>query len=163
MRLQELGYVIRKARLARGLSQAQLAVATGLSRTTMNQLENGVFPDIGLRKAQNILEHLGLDLRVQPAPRRPNYVRMACMSASVSFREVLTEPELTRALLTGRVPAKRRPHLRALLDEAPVAVLQGLTAEVAKWTRPGRVTENLVGVAKVLGCRRKPRGWLPTA
>jgi transcriptional regulator with XRE-family HTH domain len=163
MRLQELGYVIRKARQARGLSQAQLAAASGVSRTTINQLENGVFPDLGLRKAQDILEHLGLDLRVQPAPRRPNYVRMACTSASVSFRETLSEPELTRALLTGRVPAKRRPHLRALLDEAPIAVLQGLTAEIARWTRPGRIPENLVGIAKVLGCRRRPRAWLPGA
>lgn len=163
MRLQELGYVIRKARLARGLSQAQLAATTGVSRTTMNQLENGVFPDIGLRKAQNILEHLGLDLRVQPVPRRPNYVRMACMSASVSFRDTLSEAELTRALLTGRVAAERRPHLRALLDEAPIAVLQGLAAEVAKWARPGRISENLIGMAKVLGCRRKPRGWLSSA
>jgi len=160
MRIQELGYVIRKARRARGLTQAQLAHAASLSRVTINQLENGVFPDLGVKKAQAILEALGLDLRVAPRSRRPDFVRMACASASTSYREVLTEHELLRALLTGTIPPRRRPHLRSLLDEAPVNVLKGAVAEIAKYVRPGRVEANVLRLAQMLGATRRPHGWL---
>ena len=164
VRLQEFGYVVRKARLARGMTQAELAQSAGLSRTTMNQLENGVFPDIGVNKAQAILAPLGLALQVQPMRRvrRPNFVRMARSSASVSFREKLSEGELVRALLTGRVPVNRRPHFRVLLNEVPRAVLKGLVEDVARWAQPGRVAKNLASIAAQLGVRRVP-DWLNSA
>lgn len=165
MRLQELGYTIRKARLARSLTQAQLAHMARLSRITMNQLENGVFPDIGVRKVQAILEALGLDLRIQPKqrPRKPDFVRMACTSASVSYRETLSEAELVRALLTGRIPPRRRPHFRMLLEEAPVTVLKGMIEEIGKYVQPGRVAKNLLGIAETLGSSRRTQGWLKRA
>ena len=165
MRLQELGYTIRKARRARGLTQAQLARAVSLSRTTMNQLENGLFPDIGVRKAQMTLEALGLELCIRPAQksRQPDYVRMACTSASASYREKLSEGELVRALLTGRIPPGRRPHLRMLLEEAPSDVLKGTLHEIGKYTRPGRVAGNLLAIAESLGSSRKVQRWLKSA
>ena len=164
MRLQEFGYIVRKARRARGLTQDELARSAGISRTTMNQLENGVFPDIGMNKAQAILAALGLALRVQPVPRprRPNFVRMARASASVSFREKLSEGELVRALLTGKIPVNRRPHFRVLLQEVPQTVLKGLVEDVGKWARPGRVMKNLAGIAVQLKVSKVPE-WLKIA
>ena len=164
MRLQEFGYVVRKARCARAMTQAELAKSAGLSRTTINQIENGVFPDIGMNKAQGILAPLGLALQIQPVRRssRPNYVRMARSSASVSFREKLSEGELVRALLTGRVPVNRRPHFRVLLQEVPTAVLKGLVEDVGKWAKPGRVAQNVAGIAAQLRIRRMPQ-WLTNA
>lgn len=152
MRLYELGYYIRKARRARGLTQDELATAAGLSRTTINQLENGVFPDLGMNKAQAVLDHLGLELRVEPASRtrRPDFIRMACSSASKSFRELLAEKELVRGLLTGTVPRKRRPHFRALLEDVPATVLKGLAQELGKWTSAQRVEKNLLRLKKDL-------------
>jgi hypothetical protein len=130
----------------------------------MNQLENGVFPDIGMSKAQAILATLGLGLRVRPLrrTRRPNYVRMARASASVSFREKLSEGELVRALLTGRIPVNRRPHFRVLLQEVPQAVLKGLVEDVGRWTQPGRVAGNLAAIAAQLRISRVPE-WLKNA
>ncbi|MBI1942953.1 MAG: helix-turn-helix transcriptional regulator [Betaproteobacteria bacterium] len=164
MRLQEFGHIVRRARLARGMTQDELARSAGLSRTTMNQLENGVFPDIGMNKAQAILATLGLGLRVRPLSRlrRPNYVRMARMSASVSFREKLSEGELVRALLTGRIPVNRRPHFRVLLQEVPHTVLKGLVEDVGKWARPGRVAKNLAAIAVQLRISTVPE-WLKNA
>jgi len=164
MRLQEFGYVVRKARRARDMTQEVLARSAGLSRTTINQIENGVFPDIGMNKAQAILAPLGLDLQIQPARRssRPNFVRMARSSASVSFREKLSEGELVRALLTGRIPVNRRPHFRVLLREVPAGVLKGLVEDIAKWARPGRVLQNLAGIASQLKIRKVPQ-WLTNA
>jgi transcriptional regulator with XRE-family HTH domain len=161
LRLQELGYTIRKARLARGRTQADLARAAGISRTTMNQLENGLFPDIGVRRAQAILDHLGLELHVRPVHRRrADYVLMARTVANRSFRAKLSEAELVRVLLTGRIAPRHRPHLRALLAEGPVAVLKGLVDEVSKWSQPGRVAERVRRVSDALGTARRTRTWL---
>lgn len=164
MRLQEFGHIVRRARMARDMTQAELARSAGLSRTTMNQLENGVFPDIGMNKAQAILAPLGLELKIRPKRRssRPNYVRMARSSAGVSFREKLSEGELVRALLTGRVPVNRRPHFRVLLQEVPPAVLKGLVEDVGKWTKSGKVVQNLAAIAAQLKVRRVPQ-WLTNA
>ena len=164
MRLQELGYEIRRARIARGLTQAQLAEASGLSRITLNQLENGFFPDLGVKKIQAILDSLGLDTSIQPATkaRQPDYIRMACTTASVSFKSALTEDELVRALLTGKIATGKRPHFRVLLEEASPAVLTGLAQEVGRWTKPGRLEKNLAKIAHDIGSTRKIGEWLKT-
>jgi transcriptional regulator with XRE-family HTH domain len=66
-----IGKEIRLARKARKLSQEQLSVALGMSRTTIGQIERGTVQDIGVRKLIRILEYLGLELRVRPAGRPP--------------------------------------------------------------------------------------------
>ena len=164
MRLQELGHKIRQARTARKLTQAQLAVAAGLSRTTLNQLENGLFPDLGVKKVQAILETLGLSLSVEQKqkPRRPDFISAACTSASVSYRELLAQDELVHALLSGKVPRNRRPHLRTLLDEAPRRVVEGLVHEVGKWAKPGRVIGNVQKMAAELDVLPRVQDWLKT-
>jgi len=160
MRLQELGYTIRKARLGLGLTQAKLASGAGLSRTTLNLLENGLFPDLGIRKVKAILDQLGLTLLVQPAARVNDFVRMACTTANVSYRSSLTEDELVRALLNGKVPAGKRPHLRTLLEEAPAGLLRGLVKQASEWSKPGRVEKNLALIADEVSSSRKIRAWL---
>jgi len=59
------------------------------------------------------------------------------MALSSASREKLTEGGLVRALLTGQIRPRRRPQFRALLDEAPVAMLKGMAKEVAKYVQPG--------------------------
>jgi transcriptional regulator with XRE-family HTH domain len=165
MRLQELGFEIRQRRREQGLTQAQVAHGAGVSRTTLNQLENGVFPDLGVRKVQAILDYLGLTLAIQPMrkPARPNFVQMASTTASVSFRVPLTEDELVNVLLTGKVPPGKRPHLRSLLDEASPALLNGLIEEVSQWSKPGRVEKNLAKIGTDVDASRRIDSWLNTA
>jgi len=162
MRLQEIGSAIRTARSAGGLTQAELADRAGLSRTTLNQLENGLFPDIGVKKVQNVLDLLGLDLSVIRAPmkRAPDFIRMACTSGSVRYREPLTEDELVHALLSGKVPRNRRPHLRSLLEEAPETVLKGLVGQVGVWAKPGKVEKNFLKIAEALDASHRVNKWL---
>ena len=158
MRLQELGFAVRQARAAQGMTQAQLARASGISRVTLNQLETGLFPDLGVRKVAALLKNLGLELAVtEPARHGPDFVGMASTSASVSFREPLSEEELIRILLTGKIPTNRRPHMRTLLDEASPEMMRGLLEEVSRWTKPGRAEKNLAVIAKTLGTRQKIR------
>lgn len=165
IRLQQIHRTIRNARHACGFTQAELAGKSGLSRTTINQLENGMCPDIGLNKMQHMLQSLGLELHVRPEQRsrRPNHVRMACMAASAGYREQLTESELVHALATGRIPSGRRPHFRMLLREAPMPLLKGLLADVGRFAQPLRIARNLHGIAEALGGFRRVQTWLRRA
>jgi len=164
MRLQELGHEMRKARQARGLTQAQLANAVGIARSTLNLLESGLVRDLGVRKVLAVLDRLGLTLALHPRARarQPNYVRMACTTANVSFRSALTENQLIHALVTGKVPARREAHLRTLFDEAPGELLRGLVAEAGNWTKPGKLQRNLVKLTRDAGASRRMDEWLET-
>lgn len=162
MRIQELGQKIRRARNARALTQAELASNTRIARETLNRLEQGLVPDLGFRKVLALLEHLGLSITVEQRGkiRRPDYLRMACTTANVSFKSAITEEELVHALITGKVPAGRAAHLRSLLDEAPADLLRGLGEEAAKWTRPGKLQKNLERLARDVGASRRIDQWL---
>jgi transcriptional regulator with XRE-family HTH domain len=160
--MPDLGREIREARQARGWTQARLATRAGLSRETLNLLESGLIRELGIRKVLAVLDELGLDLaleQVKPS-RQPDYVRMACTTASVSFKSALTADELIHALVTGKVPAQRSAHMRTLLDEAPAALLNDLAREAARWTRPGKLERNLVRLATAVGASRRIDEWL---
>lgn len=162
MNIRELGHQIRRARLERRLTQAELARVAGISRQTLNRLESGLVRDLGIRKVMALLNHLGLALALESEqyPSRPDYIAMACTTANVSFRTALTEQELIHALATGKVPEHRAPHLRALLDEAPVPLLQGLANEVARWMTPGKLEKNLRQLTSKLNASRSLEEWL---
>ncbi len=66
-----IGEQIRKARKSRKITQAELAKALGMSRTTIGQIENGTIQEIGVRKLIRVLEFVGLELRVRPAGSPP--------------------------------------------------------------------------------------------
>lgn len=92
-----------------------------------------------------------------PNRRVKNYVRMACMSASTSFREKLSADELVHALLTGRIPVDRRPHLRCLLAEAPPGVIRGLVQQLGANAGQEVITRNLACIAKELRSEKSLR------
>ncbi len=66
-----LGEKIKEQRKRYKISQAELAQRTGISRTSLSQLESGTITDIGIRKVMRILEYLGLELTVRPAGAPP--------------------------------------------------------------------------------------------
>ncbi len=152
--MQELGKAVRRARTRRGLTQAQLAAQAGLSRNTLNRLENGLFPDLGVKKAEAILEKLGMELSVKPAkPKHPDFVGMASASASVSFKKKLAPDELVHALLSGKATPGKEAHFIVLLEEAPAALLKGMLEQVGAWVKPGKVEKNLKKIAKQVGLK----------
>jgi transcriptional regulator with XRE-family HTH domain len=69
--LFEMGEQIREARKKRHVSQAEVAHALGMSRTTIGQIENGTVQEIGVRKLIRVLEFFNLELRVRPAGKPP--------------------------------------------------------------------------------------------
>lgn len=157
-----LGPVIRQARKARALTQAQLARQAGVARTTLNQLENGVFPDLGVKKLMAILEIVGQRLAVIPAAREraePDYLRMACALAGTRVREPLRPDDLALVLLTGKVPANRRAHLRVILKVLPAPALEGVVAQVGAWSTREKVLANVEKIARGLGSPLRIAPW----
>src|SRR5688572_12109288 len=124
--IHELGQALRARRAEMGLSQAQVACLSGLSRQTVNQIETGGAPDLGLNKAERLAGVLGLILRVDAGrpglKRAPKMTPLtkAAATASVSYKTRLARPALKRILASAELPEKYIPHVHALLDDAPV-------------------------------------------
>ena len=153
MPLSQIGTRVRQARLSRRLTQRQLAENAGLSRATVNQIERGALSEIGVRRLSVLLRVLDLRLTLVPLTEnsRPDFLRMACISASTSFRSELTVSQLRRGLLTGIVPAGRAPHFRVILEELPQTVFDGMINAVGGIDSAWRVRDNLLIIARRLG------------
>jgi transcriptional regulator with XRE-family HTH domain len=162
MRLEEIGNEVRRSRLALGMTQGQLATAVGVTRTTLNQFENGVVKDLGIRKVLALLAPLNLALRVErpPPSKATDFLRLASTSASVSFKSPLSQRELLAALLSGKVPPGKSPHIRALLEESPKAVVRGLIRQIGGGTTPGKVERNLHKLGAAVGLSAERAKWL---
>jgi transcriptional regulator with XRE-family HTH domain len=65
MDFQTLGHDISRLRQQQGVSQQQMADHLGISRATINALENGRSGDIGIRKVMKILDYLGKELAIR--------------------------------------------------------------------------------------------------
>lgn len=70
--LASIGVAVAESRNRLGLSQTALSHRAGLSRATIDALENGRAGELGFTKLTRLLAALGLELRLQPArSRRP--------------------------------------------------------------------------------------------
>lgn len=129
MMLQETSTIVRKARLALGLSQAQLAALADLSRATVIELEAGKLTELGVAKLEKLLAVLGWSLEAAPLlprthPKKPSdALTLAARTASVSYRAILSGAALEESLVSGSIPAEYRAHLATLINEAPAPLL----------------------------------------
>lgn len=123
MRLSEIGQRIKEQRRALGLTQEQLARLSELSRTTINQMENGTLVDLGYAKLSHLLAVLGLDLQARPATGLEHALVVAARTASTSYKKPLAPETLAEMLASGDAPDEYRPHLMTLLDETPLPVV----------------------------------------
>ena len=160
MYLTQLGVAIRRARKARGLTQATLSNRAAITRETLSQLESGAVKDLGIVKILRILRILDLELRLMDEPRSaPDYVRFSAVAGSTGFREPLSEEEILHALLTGKAPLRKKPHLRRLLEDSPPQLIQNLISQVSSWTEPDKLHEKVATLAKSLDVELRPE-WM---
>lgn len=131
MNLAQIGGEVHSKRIQAGLLQARVASLAGLSRVTINQLENGTLKDLGYTKLKAVMDILGLGMEtVQPAGLK-NALTVAARSISTSYRDIITPEMLSAMLRSGVAPEQFQPHLMALLDETPLPVVVKAVAEAA--------------------------------
>jgi transcriptional regulator with XRE-family HTH domain len=135
MNLSEIGHLVHGRRAALGMSQARLARLSGLSRATINQLENGTLVDLGAAKLLALLHLLGLDLAAQPSTPRKQSLNSLSQTASVSYSSRMTAEVLCTALASGTLPADWVAHVATLLDEAPLPLIVASVEEAAQRTQ----------------------------
>jgi transcriptional regulator with XRE-family HTH domain len=124
--LKELGTAVRRRRQDMGLSQQQLADLVELSRATVTGLETGKLKDLSSSRIERLANALGFAVGVT-GTRRPKDDRSAfdaaARIASVPYTNALPASVLADSLKAGTVAPGYIPHLRTLLEEAPVAIL----------------------------------------
>jgi transcriptional regulator with XRE-family HTH domain len=136
--IQELRSAVRTRRSDMGLTQASLAKLSGLSRATVNQVENGTINDLSLNRASKLLDSLGLQVMVAPprshresaGSRKSSALLKAAQTASVSFRVSIGPEVLEQVLTTRDMPKEFVPHLHTLLEEAPISLLADIVEEL---------------------------------
>ena len=134
MRLIEIGQRLKALRTTQGLTQAQLAALAGVTRSTVNRLENGTLNDLGTKKLLALLELVGAELVVTsriPARKSDPVVR-AVSAANVSSRGRLYADELIQALLTGVAPPHKAGHIQAALDELSADGIAALLRDLSE-------------------------------
>ncbi|MDQ1812009.1 helix-turn-helix transcriptional regulator [Massilia sp. CCM 9210] len=144
MNLAQIGGEIQKRRVEAGLLQEHVARFAGLSRVTINQLENGTLKELGYTRLKSVMDILGLDIEtVQPSGMR-SALAVAARSVSTSYKDVLTPDMLAEMLRSGEAPEKFHPHLMALLDETPLSVVVKAVSEAATPEVPAKkIMKNL--------------------
>ena len=157
MKLSDIGLLIHTRRVALGLSQARLAVMSGLSRATINQLENGVLIDLGAAKLIAVMDIVGLSLEVGARTRPVQALAFVSQTASVSYKTTLDPVQFADALARGVLPAHMTPHVATMLDEAPLALIVAAVEEVAAKTHsaPKVLWKHLVAWAHALQSPRE--------
>ena len=134
----ELSAAVRTRRADMGLTQTTLAKLCGLSRATVNQVENGTIRDLSLTRATKLLGILGLSVTVSaPRPKSHSHqtakssaLEIAARTASVSYRVAINADKLREVFTTDSVSTDFLPHLYTLLEEAPVSLLASMVEEL---------------------------------
>ncbi|MBD8049080.1 helix-turn-helix transcriptional regulator [Limnohabitans radicicola] len=152
MNLTDIGLIVQTRREALGLSQARLARLSGLSRATINQLENGSLVDLGTHRLLGLLHLLGMDLTAQTRTPRTKALALLSQTASVSYKTALMPDALAQALVSGELPDALLPQVSTLLDEAPLPLIVSGLEEVAQRTHtpPKTLWKNLTAWAQAL-------------
>jgi hypothetical protein len=125
------------------------------------QLRSAMAPAARARAAKSANKMLAKMTSASPPggvhKRRPDFLKIAATSASVSHREALTADELARILLSGDVPPRFLPHLRVVLEELSPSVVEGVVEQLAERMTPDRLRKVLAAMARQVGVsRRKP-------
>lgn len=152
MNLADIGLIVQTRREALGLSQARLARLSGLSRATINQLENGSLVDLGTHRLLSLLHLLGMDLTAQTRTPRTQALALLSQTASVSYKTALMPDALAQALVSGELPDALLPQVSTLIDEAPLPLIVSGLEEVAQRTHtpPKTLWKNLTAWAQAL-------------
>lgn len=143
MRLREIGTRIRSERRKRGLTQARLAEQAGLSRATLNGLEQGSVRELGYHKIDAILGILGFELA--PTRARKGAGPSPVLMKRMAQRYIWWQPPEASVVDPRRVIAQ-------VMDVGTFEDIQALTRGVGRNTLTGVLKQAQPGWFR-------PRSW----
>jgi transcriptional regulator with XRE-family HTH domain len=156
--LPELASAVRRRRQEFGWTQQQLAAAVQLSRATINELESGRLKDLSANRVERLANELGFAVGLVRTrrPKGSSALETAARTASVSYASQLPPAVLFEALSEGTLPPNYVPHLRMLLQEAPVALLADVVDDLQEshGIDKAETWKRMRGLAAVLKCQR---------
>lgn len=115
---------------------------------------------INIADSERIANAVGLALGVFGNWRRreggASAAATASRTASSSFRDPIPPDALVQALVNGVAPPEYTPHIRALLDEAPIGILADMAYELQDQlgTPPSQTWQRMRNMAASLRCLR---------
>jgi len=164
--LKELGTAVRQRRQDMGLSQQALADLVALSRATVIDLETGKVKDLSANRIERLANELGFAVGLVGTrhAKGKSALEAAARTASVPYTSELPASVLLDSIKDGTVPPAYIPHLRTLLQEAPVAILADLADELQKLHDVPRADtwKRMRMLASVLKSNRRLWQSLPT-
>lgn len=67
--MDSIGQEVRNRRIKLEMTQTELAKRSGISRATINALENGQLAELGVVRLIKIMDQLGLTINIDLAPK----------------------------------------------------------------------------------------------
>lgn len=147
MNISTIGAIIRKEREACGLTQGTLAEMSRVSRVTIVNLENGKVGDIGAVKLSEIAESVGISLFSMG--RDVDFIKMTLSNVNTSYKNIMSESDLERFMLSGEIPSGLEGQVLHLIDETPTTLVTSTVKQMAtkKKVKAKLVWKNLAKVA----------------
>lgn len=143
-----------------GLTHVRLAKLAQVRAEAVEDLLGTGDSEISIAEAESIANAVGLAIGVLGHRREKDgdakAFDFAAQTASTSYRDTVPVSAVIDTLVTGIVPGDYRPHIRTLLDEAPIGLLARLADEICRYSgiAPQMTWQVMRRVATELACSR---------
>ena len=125
-----IGAIIKKERLACGLSQKALAEASHVSRVTIVNLERGKVGDIGAIKLSEIAEIIGTP--IFSTGRKMDFTKLILSNINTSYKKSMSISALEKFMLSGKIKHGLEGQVMHLIDETPTSIVSGAVKQLAE-------------------------------
>lgn len=130
MNILTIGAIIKKERVACGLTQKALAEASHVSRVTIVNLEKGKVGDIGAIKLSEIADIIGKPMF--STGKKMNFIQIAVGNINKSYKKAMTVSDLEEFMLSGKILPGFEGQVLHLIDETPTSFVVGAVKQIAE-------------------------------
>ncbi len=161
--LLEIGRELRAARIARALSQREVAAAVGITQSQLSRIERGLYPSVTIDVLTKVAVAVGLELSLRLFPGGQPIRDKAHVALLERFRRAVGDLWHWAAEVPLPIPGDKRAWDRVLRREGVVigveaetrpTDLQELQRRVALKKRDGHADRVILVLADTEWCRR---------
>jgi transcriptional regulator with XRE-family HTH domain len=129
MNILTIGAIIKRERMACGLSQKALAEASHVSRVTIVNLEKGKVGDIGAIKLSDIAEIIGTPMF--STGKKMDFVKVTLGNINTSYKKSMSVSDLEKFMLGGKIELGLEGQVMHLIDETPTSLVAGAVKQIS--------------------------------